>query len=153
MSSWLVTRPSSQRQGVRGPTRGCIPRPPRSAANLTGRTKVRAAPVAQGIEHRPPEAGAQVRILPGAPCLTRHDGPKSPSCGESWTHSWIQSRYSASMAGRPSRSRGHIETLPSGSFRAKVYAGIDPLTRKRRYLVETVASESAAKIALTKLQR
>ncbi len=25
-----------------------------------------AAPVAQGIEHRPPEAGAQVRILPGA---------------------------------------------------------------------------------------
>jgi integrase len=57
------------------------------------------------------------------------------------------------MAGRPSRSRGHIETLPSGSFRAKVYAGIDPLTRKRRYLVETAASESAAKIALTKLQR
>jgi hypothetical protein len=28
------------------------------------------APVAQGIEHRPPEAGAQVRILPGAPHLT-----------------------------------------------------------------------------------
>ena len=27
----------------------------------------RPAPVAQGIEHRPPEAGAQVRILPGAP--------------------------------------------------------------------------------------
>src|SRR6202161_3366373 len=27
------------------------------------------APVAQGIEHRPPEAGAQVRILPGAPIL------------------------------------------------------------------------------------
>ena len=30
-----------------------------------GRVSVR-APVAQGIEHRPPEAGAQVRILPGA---------------------------------------------------------------------------------------
>jgi hypothetical protein len=27
--------------------------------------------VAQGIEHRPPEPGAQVRILPGAPALTR----------------------------------------------------------------------------------
>ena len=27
---------------------------------------VNSAPVAQGIEHRPPEAGAQVRILPGA---------------------------------------------------------------------------------------
>ena len=57
------------------------------------------------------------------------------------------------MAGRPSRSRGHIETLPSESFWARVYAGLGPLTRKRRYLVETVASESAAKIALTKLQR
>ena len=31
------------------------------------------APVAQGIEHRPPEAVAQVRILPGALCdLSRH---------------------------------------------------------------------------------
>jgi hypothetical protein len=27
----------------------------------------RHAPVAQGIEHRPPEAGARVRISPGAP--------------------------------------------------------------------------------------
>jgi integrase len=57
------------------------------------------------------------------------------------------------MAGRPSRSRGHIETLPSGSFRARVYAGIDPLTGKRRYLVETATSQEAAKRALTKLQR
>jgi hypothetical protein len=39
-----------------------------------------------------------------------------------------------------------------GSFRAKVYAGIDPLSGKRRYLVETAVSESAAKIALTKPQ-
>ena len=30
----------------------------------------REAPVAQGIEHCPPEAGAQVRILPGAPFRT-----------------------------------------------------------------------------------
>jgi integrase len=57
------------------------------------------------------------------------------------------------MAGPPSRSRGHIETLPSGSFRARVYAGIDPLTGKRRYLVETATSKEAAKRALTKLQR
>ena len=38
----------------------------RAAARLSGF----AAPVAQGIEHRPPEAGAQVRILPGAPRRT-----------------------------------------------------------------------------------
>jgi hypothetical protein len=30
------------------------------------RTMAPHAPVAQGIEHRPPEPGAQVRILPGA---------------------------------------------------------------------------------------
>ncbi len=34
-----------------------------------------------------------------------------------------------------------------------MYAGIDPLTHKPRYLVETAPSEGAAKIALTKLQR
>src|SRR6185312_10005916 len=34
------------------------------AAHLRGR-----APVAQGIEHRPPEAGARVRISPGAPAF------------------------------------------------------------------------------------
>ena len=30
------------------------------------------APVAQGIEHRPPEPGAQVRFLPGAPTSFVH---------------------------------------------------------------------------------
>ncbi|MDQ3764524.1 MAG: hypothetical protein M3460_24100 [Actinomycetota bacterium] len=49
--------------------------------------------------------------------------------------------------------RGHVETLPSGSFRARVYAGIDPLTGKRRYLVESAPSQKAAERALTKLQR
>ena len=32
------------------------------------------APVAQGIEHRPPEPGAQVRFLPGAPMIIRACG-------------------------------------------------------------------------------
>src|SRR5262245_49362190 len=32
------------------------------------------APVAQGIEHRPPEPGAQVRILPGAPNVSMRNG-------------------------------------------------------------------------------
>jgi hypothetical protein len=30
------------------------------------------APVAQGIEHSAPDAGAQVRVLPGAPLIFRH---------------------------------------------------------------------------------
>jgi integrase len=40
----------------------------------------------------------------------------------------------------PSRSRcrrGYIEPLPSGSYRAVVYAGIDPLTGSLRYMRET----------------
>ena len=36
------------------------------------------------------------------------------------------------------RQRGEIETLPSGSLLVRVYAGIDPVTGKRNYLVETV---------------
>ncbi|MCC3763858.1 LacI family transcriptional regulator [Glycomyces sp. TRM65418] len=38
----------------------------------------------------------------------------------------------------PRRARGEIERLPSGSLRVRVYAGRDPETKKRRYLVETV---------------
>jgi integrase len=56
------------------------------------------------------------------------------------------------MPGRPRRSRGHIETLPSGSFRVIVYAGTDPLTSKPRYLKETHKSYAAADVALTRLQ-
>ncbi|HEY6745500.1 MAG TPA: hypothetical protein VI357_07240, partial [Mycobacteriales bacterium] len=40
---------------------------------------------------------------------------------------------------KPSRrSRGSIETLPSGSLRVKVYAGVDPVTKTRLYLDETI---------------
>src|SRR6266511_2975216 len=38
----------------------------------------------------------------------------------------------------PRRQRGEIETLPSGSLRVRVYAGIDPVSKKRHYLVETI---------------
>ncbi|NLT54989.1 MAG: tyrosine-type recombinase/integrase [Actinomycetales bacterium] len=42
------------------------------------------------------------------------------------------------------RARGEIETLPSGALRVRVYAGIDPVTRKRHYLVETVPAGPGA---------
>lgn len=38
---------------------------------------------------------------------------------------------SVTFAGMP---KGHIETLPSGSLRAVVYGGTDPMTGKRQYL-------------------
>lgn len=57
------------------------------------------------------------------------------------------------MPPRKRRPRGYIEELPSGNFRAVVYAGTDPLTRKPRYVRESVGSYTAAEIALTRLQR
>ena len=45
-------------------------------------------------------------------------------------------------------ARGEIERLPSGSLRVRVYAGIDPATKKRRYLLETIpAGDTAARDA------
>jgi integrase/DNA-binding transcriptional regulator YhcF (GntR family) len=46
------------------------------------------------------------------------------------------------------RKRGEVETLPSGSLRVKVYAGVDPLSNKRIYLTEVIpASPTALKEA------
>ena len=56
------------------------------------------------------------------------------------------------MAGRKHRPRGHIETRPNGTFRAIVYAGVDPLTRKERYLRKSAKTHAQAEIELTKLQ-
>src|SRR3954469_18759495 len=42
------------------------------------------------------------------------------------------------------RTRGEIETLPSGSLRVNAYAGIDPLTKKKHHLTETVPAGPSA---------
>ena len=36
------------------------------------------------------------------------------------------------------RQRGNIDALPSGSLRVRVYAGVDPISKKPLYLTETV---------------
>jgi integrase len=43
--------------------------------------------------------------------------------------------------------------LPSGSYRAVVCSGTDPLTRKPRYLRETVKTHRDAEVAMTRLLR
>jgi integrase len=48
-------------------------------------------------------------------------------------------------------AKGHIEQLPSGSFRVSVYAGIDPLTRRPIRLKSTVKTEQQAQIKLGEL--
>jgi integrase len=54
------------------------------------------------------------------------------------------------MPPRSRRARGHIETLPSGSFRAVVYSGAEPLTNKPRYIRETHKTHATAQVALTR---
>src|SRR5689334_5432097 len=39
---------------------------------------------------------------------------------------------------KPRRARGGIEELPSGAVRVSVYAGIDPVSKRRNYLREVV---------------
>jgi integrase len=48
-------------------------------------------------------------------------------------------------------ARGHIERLPSGSFRVHVYAGTDPVTGKPRRLKQTCPDEATAAAALGQL--
>jgi LacI family xylobiose transport system transcriptional regulator len=47
-------------------------------------------------------------------------------------------------SGTKRRARGEIERLPSGSLRVRVYDGLDPVSKKRRYLVETVPAGPTA---------
>ncbi len=46
---------------------------------------------------------------------------------------------------------GHVEQLPSGSWRAKVYAGKDPLTGREIRFRRTCKTELPAQIELGKL--
>ncbi len=61
--------------------------------------------------------------------------------------------YSHPTPPRTRRQCGHIEELPSGSYRTVVFAGSDPLTRRPRYARETVKTYDEAKKAAVKLQR
>lgn len=49
------------------------------------------------------------------------------------------------------KATGHVEQLPSGSFRVSVYAGYDSQTGRRRYLRDTAKSIGQAQVVLGKL--
>jgi site-specific recombinase XerC len=57
------------------------------------------------------------------------------------------------MLGSSKRQRGEIEKLPSGSLRVRVYAGLDALSGKRNYLVETVPAGPKAAAEAEKVRR
>jgi integrase len=70
---------------------------------------------------------------------------------EPWTGSWTDVGdpvYRHVMARGPA---GHMEQLPSGSWRVKVYAGTDPLTGREIRFRKTCKTERAAQIELGKL--
>jgi LacI family transcriptional regulator, xylobiose transport system transcriptional regulator len=52
----------------------------------------------------------------------------------------------------PRRARGEIERLPSGSLRVRVYVDVDPVSRKRRYLAETVPDGPEAEQAAERVR-
>jgi integrase len=55
---------------------------------------------------------------------------------------------------RASRPRGSIDTLPSGSLRVRVYAGVDPITHHAHYLSQTISpGPTAARDAEAACQR
>jgi integrase len=56
-------------------------------------------------------------------------------------------------ARRRKRARGRIEQLPSGSLRVSVYAGIDPVTKRRHYLREVVPAGPRAAAEADKVAR
>src|SRR5215472_6158421 len=56
--------------------------------------------------------------------------------------------YRSAMA---NTARGHIEQLPSGSFRVHVYAGTDPVTGRPRRLRETCLDDATAAATLGRL--
>jgi integrase len=49
------------------------------------------------------------------------------------------------------RTRGHLQQRANGTWRVHVYAGIDPVTRRPRYLTETHRTETDAERACTRL--
>jgi integrase len=48
-------------------------------------------------------------------------------------------------------TQGHIERLPSGSYRAVVFGGCDPITGKKSYMKETYGAKEDALVALRRM--
>jgi hypothetical protein len=65
--------------------------------------------------------------------------------------SWNETSAPANDTAMLRVARGHVEQLPSGSFCAVVYAGVDPLTRQPVYLNATARTEKQAQVELGKL--
>jgi integrase len=69
-----------------------------------------------------------------------------------WNETWNEVGLRVYHAVMGKARTGHVEQLPSGAYRAVVYAGTDPLTRRQQYLKSgRVRTEEQARIELGKL--
>ena len=72
-----------------------------------------------------------------------------------WPWAWTRAYDLLVATGTPRTRRGNIEAR-GGGYRIRVYAGVDPVTRKEIYLKETIPAGPNAKRqaekALTRLQ-
>lgn len=57
----------------------------------------------------------------------------------------------AKPVSRRKRPRGSVEKLPSGALRVKVYAGVDPVTKRRHYLTEVISAGRGAQAEAEKV--
>jgi hypothetical protein len=64
---------------------------------------------------------------------------------------WTEKAQSGHRVVMAKTSKGHIQQLPSGSFRVKVYAGTDPVTGRARLLRQTCPDEASAYAALSRM--
>ena len=68
-----------------------------------------------------------------------------------WDESWDQTAVRPYHDPMGRAASGHLEQLPSGSFRVEVHAGTDPLTGRRLRFRQTVKTEKQARIMLGRL--
>jgi hypothetical protein len=64
------------------------------------------------------------------------NGPRDITCDANRVGLRSVTRSSAA----PARVRGGIDELPSGALRVRVYAGVDPVSKRRHYLTEIIAA-------------
>lgn len=67
-----------------------------------------------------------------------------------WNESWNGWPFRVYLPSMAKTRKGHVEQLPSGSLRVKVYTGTDPVTGKPRQLRETCADLCVPKIYATR---
>ena len=101
-----------------------------------------------GMAARRPEASPRRDARGGRPARRRESNAGDHGRGTDRGTNVVDWRH---RFARATTARGHIEKLPSGSFRVHAYAGTDPVSGKPRRLKQTCPDEAAAAATLGRL--